>query len=241
MIAQQVTLTYLGSVLYYAQSNRKEELSLKKIIPRLLQMTAGLIVFALGLALAIKANIGYSPWEILHHGISKTTGITIGQAGIILGVFLVIFVTLAGEKLGLATVFNIILIGTFTDLFLKLLPLSPDWIVGVAMLLGGLFAVSFGTFLYVGSGFGVGPRDNLMILLRRKTKLPAGICRSAVELIVTIIGWRLGGMVGFGTILAVIAIGFCIQITFRACKFDVTAVKHETLRETLASLKAPRR
>jgi len=203
-------------------------------------MIAGLIIFALGLALAIKANIGYSPWEILHHGISKTTGLTIGQAAIILGLFLVILVTLAGEKLGLATLVNIILIGTFTDLFLILLPLSPNWIIGIPMLVGGLFAVSFGTYFYVKPGFGVGPRDNLMILLRRKTKLSAGICRSAVELIVTIIGWRLGGQVGFGTILSVAGIGFCVQITFRLCKFDVTAVKHETLRETLASLKAPR-
>jgi len=75
-----------------------------------------------------------------------------------------------------------------------------------------------------------------MVVLTRKTKIPVGICRGAVELLVTFIGWLLGGMVGIGTVISVVAIGFCIQITFRALKLDVTKIRHETLRETYAAL-----
>ena len=46
------------------------------------------------------------------------------------------------------------------------------------------------------------------------------------------IGLILGGMVGIGTIISAIAIGFCIQITFGLFKFDVMAVKHEDLGDT---------
>jgi uncharacterized membrane protein YczE len=67
--------------------------------------------------------------------------------------------------------------------------------------------------------------------------LPVGLCRGVIELCATVIGWLLGGMVGFGTVIFVIAIGFCIQITFKVFRFDVTTVKHETLSDTYAVIK----
>jgi uncharacterized membrane protein YczE len=99
-------------------------------------------------------------------------------------------------------------------------------------LIAGLFILSLGSYFYIKSAFGAGPRDNLMIVLNRKTKLPVGVCRSIVELSVTLAGWILGGMVGIGTVISVVAVGFCIQITFAAFKFDAAAVEHETLKET---------
>ena len=42
-------------------------------------------------------------------------------------------------------------------------------------------------------------------------------------------------MVGVGTILSAFCIGFCIQLTFKVLKFDVSTVKHETLKDTFNS------
>ena len=75
-----------------------------------------------------------------------------------------------------------------------------------------------------------------MVALTRKSKLPVGICRGTIELIAVFVGWRLGGMIGVGTIISAFLIGFCIQITFKLLKFDVTGVKHETLDQTFKSL-----
>jgi uncharacterized membrane protein YczE len=75
-----------------------------------------------------------------------------------------------------------------------------------------------------------------MVVLKRKTKLPVGVCRSVVELAVTLAGWRLGGMVGIGTVISVVAVGFCIQLVFTIFKFNVAAVKHETLKQTYKTL-----
>ncbi len=68
--------------------------------------------------------------------------------------------------------------------------------------------------------------------------MPVGACRLLVELLVTLIGWLLGGMVGIGTVISFVGIGVCVQIVFGVFKFDVTAVRHETLRDTLSG--APR-
>ena len=198
-------------------------------------MVFGFLLTALGIIITIKANIGYAPWEVFHVGLSNTIGISFGITTIIVGIFIVIIVTILGEKLGFGTILSMVMTGIFADLILitDLIPIAKNFVVGIIMLITGLFVISLGTYFYIKTEYGVGPRDNLMVVLARKTKLPVGICRVLVEFVVTAIGWLLGGMVGIGTIISVIAIGFCIQITFGLLKFDVTAIKHESLGDTI--------
>ena len=201
-------------------------------------MMIGLILYAFGIIISIKANIGYAPWEVFHVGLANTTGMSLGFATIIVGILIVVIVTLAGEKLGFGTIASMLLTGIFIDIILLInfIPLANNLITGIVMLIMGLFFISIGTYFYIKSAFGVGPRDNLMVVLARKVKIPVGVWRCIIELTVLVIGWFLGGMVGIGTVISVIAIGFCIQITFKALKFDVTAVKHESMKETYIAL-----
>jgi uncharacterized membrane protein YczE len=200
-------------------------------------MLIGLLFFAIGVVITIRANIGYAPWDVFHVGLTKMTGLSLGTISILVGFAVLVIVSLFREKLGLGTVCNMVLIGLFIDLIIDIIPTAENHITGTIMLLLGLFTVAIGTYFYIKSGFGVGPRDNLMVVLTRITKLPTGLCRGIVELIVTIGGWLLGGMVGYGTVISVVAIGFFIQIVFKIFRFDVTAVKHETLRETYLALR----
>jgi uncharacterized protein len=208
----------------------------------LFRLIFGLFLYALGIAVTLKANVGYAPWDVLHVGLAKSTGMTIGLASILVGVLIVAVSFFLGEKLGLGTILNMILIGVFLDLILKanLIPAMDNFIWGVIMLIVGLFVISLASYFYIGSGFGAGPRDSLMVSLARKTKLPIGFCRGAIEVIAVAIGWKLGGMVGIGTVIAALAIGFCIQITFRVLKFDAKKVKHQTFMGTYKALFSPR-
>ena len=210
-----------------------------KIISRFVNMTFGLVLYALGIVLMINANIGYAPWEVFHVGLANTIGLTIGVTSIIAGVIIVIIVTILGEELGFGTICSMILTGVFIDLvfIINIIPKTDNLLMGIIMLIFGLFIIAIGSYFYIKSAFGAGPRDNLMVVLAKKTKLPVGLCRGIIELMVTVIGWVLGGMIGIGTIISVVAVGFCIQITFKILKFDVTAVKHETLGDTLRSIK----
>jgi len=193
------------------------------------------MLYSIGIVLTIKANVGYAPWDVFHVGLSLTTGISLGLASIITGIVLIIIVTLSGEKIGIGTLANIVGIGLFIDLimWLDLIPLVENFVIGIILLLAGLFVISLGSYFYIKSAFGVGPRDNLMVVLNKKIKLPVGVCRSLVELTATLIGWFLGGMVGVGTIISVVAIGFFIQAVFAMFKFKAAEVKHETIPQTL--------
>ena len=201
-------------------------------------MVFGIVLFSFGLVFVIRANIGAAPWDVLHTGIAATAGVSIGTASIAVGIVVIIIIKLWGHKLGFGTIANMLLVGIFVDVILKIdiIPKMNNIAPALAMIIAGWFSISTGSYFYIKSAFGAGPRDSLMVLLAQKTKLPVGICRGMIELVVTITGWLLGGMVGFGTVIYVIGIGFCIQITFRLFKFDVTVVKHESLGETLAAL-----
>ena len=205
---------------------------------RILNMFIGIFLYALGIIIMLQANVGYAPWDVFHVGLANTVGLSIGVTTIIVGILIVIMVTALGEKLGLGTIFNMIFIGIFIDIILMIdiIPITDSKIIGLIMLISGLFIISIGSYFYIKSGFGVGPRDNLMVVLARKTKIPVGVCRGIIELLVTVIGWQLGGMVWIGTVVSVIAIGFCIQITFKLFRFDVTSVRHESLIDTYVAL-----
>lgn len=62
------------------------------------------------------------------------------------------------------------------------------------------------TGLYIGAGYGPGPRDGLMTgLAARGWSIRRA--RTLVELTVLALGWALGGTVGIGTVLFAAAIG----------------------------------
>jgi len=202
-------------------------------------MLLGLVLYALGIVMTMKAGIGFAPWDVFHAGLSKVTGLSVGTASIIAGVAVLILVTALGEKLGLGTLGGMILLGIFIDIILKwasALPAVSNIAAGAAILVAGLFVISLGSWFYLKAAFGVGPRDNLMVVLARKTKLPVGLCRGIVELLVTLAGWLLGGPVGIGTMVTAVAIGLCFQLTFQLFRFDPKAVRHETLRDTIRAI-----
>jgi uncharacterized membrane protein YczE len=104
------------------------------------------------------------------------------------------------------------------------------------MMVAGIVTISLATYFYISAAFGSGPRDSLMVAVTRKTRLPVGFCRGSIEILAVIVGWQLGGKVGVGTILFAFLIGFFVQTTFKALKFDATDISHETLDQTILAL-----
>lgn len=211
---------------------------MKKYTWRLARLIWGLFLYALGITMTLQAQIGYAPWDVFHAGLAQTLEISIGLASIGTGIIIVLIALLFKEKIGLGSLLNMLLVGAFLDLILAwdFLPAAQNFPLGVAMMAGGLAVISLATYFYISSAFGAGPRDSLMVVLARKTGLSVGICRAAVEITALAVGWKLGGMVGSGTVIFAVLSGFFVELTFRMLSFEVTEVKHETLQETLTRL-----
>ena len=207
---------------------------------RIFKLNSGLFFVALGIAMTIKAHIGYGPWEVFHAGLAQTFNISMGLASILDGLVIGVIILIAGERIGIGTVLNMVMIGLWIDLILPLLKEQQTFKEGFIFLAMGLFVISYGLYFYMSAGLGAGPCDSLMVALTRLTKLPIGINRGSIEVIVVILGWSLGGMIGPGTVISAIGLGFCIQTTFKLLKFDAIEIKHETIRDTYRFMKITR-
>src|SRR5664279_4952956 len=103
----------------------QERATMRKRMDRLFRLLLGLFLYALGIVLTMKANLGFAPWEVFHTGLGKVMGITIGNISIITGLVIVLAAFAMGEKLGLGTLLNMVLIGVFMDMLLRLGWLVP--------------------------------------------------------------------------------------------------------------------
>lgn len=201
---------------------------------RVMKLILGLFLCSFGIIIMIRGGVGYSPWEVFHVGIAKTVGLSLGTVTIGVGIIIVAAVFFMGEKLGLGTLANMVLIGVFIDWIdsFHFIPTAPDKVIGLGMFAVGMTIAAYGTYLYIASGFGAGPRDSLMVAVTRRIHLPVGICRAMIEVSVTVLGYFLGGMVGVGTIFCAFLLGPMLQGIFRIARFDPEAIRHETLADT---------
>ena len=176
---------------------------MKKSLLTLVRLFIGLFLYAVGIVFTINANLGLSPWDVFHQGVSKLTGITMGQASIMAGLIIVILDWVLGERVGLGTILNMLFIGIFMDLLMlnHLVPIVHNIILKVIMMFLGMFIIGIASYFYIGAGLGSGPRDGLMVSLTKKTNKSVRFIRNCIELTVLIIGYFLGGTIGFGTLI----------------------------------------
>lgn len=206
---------------------------MKKIFGIVIRSTLGFLLCAIGVVMALNSNLGLSPWDVFHQGLTNVINITIGQAGIVVGIVIVIITCILGLEVGIGTIANIIVIGYFIDLIIysEIIPISNNLFTGILMMIGSLFINAIGSYLYIGCEMGCGPRDGLMVALVKLTGKPVSLIRFSIESVALIIGWFLGGLVGIGTLITVLGIGYCVQIVYKAFKFDVNSLKHRNLKE----------
>ena len=198
----------------------------------------GYFLYGLGIVMAINAQQGLSPWSAFHQGLSSQLNITFGIAVNIVGAVIVILDFILGERIGWGTIGNVIFIGIFIDLitFSSLIPVFENILLSYLMMFIGMFTISLAAYFYLSAQLGAGPRDGLMIALTKRTNKPVGLIKSSLEITVLIIGYFLGGSVGWGTLIISLGLGFFFQTTFRMFKFDVKKVEHRYINQDFALL-----
>jgi uncharacterized membrane protein YczE len=184
--------------------------SVARRIPKLL---VGLVVFGLGIAVQAAAGLGLGPWEALHQGISRQTGIALGTVSILLGIPILLAWWPLGERPGIGTVLNIVLIGLATNVGLAVLPTpgSDQLWLQLLMMTVGIVMVGVASGLYLAADLGAGPRDGLMTGLHHRFGWSISRARTGLELIVLAVGFLLGGTVGLGTVAFALGIGPIVQ------------------------------
>ena len=172
----------------------------------------GLSLFGLGEGLLIVSFTGASPWSVLAQGISLNVNLSIGTITLLISIAVLILWIPLGQKPGMGTIFNALIIAIMIDLCIKYVPTPSNYIHQLILAVISVIMVGIGGGIYLVSNLGAGPRDGLMIGLQKLTNFPIAVVRATLEISVVSIGWYLGGTVGIGTLLFAFGIGPCVAL-----------------------------
>lgn len=194
-----------------------------RLARRLPQMTVGLVLYGVSLALMVRGAVGLAPWDVLHSGLAGLVPLTLGQVLILTSVVVLALWWPLREVPGVATVANPLLIGLSADLFIALIAPPEAMAARIALMVGGVVLCGFASALYIGAQLGRGPRDGLMTGLSRRTGWSLRSVRTGIEVSVVLAGLALGGVAGVGTLLYALAIGPLAQLMLPWCTVELAS------------------
>ncbi|MEU9129868.1 hypothetical protein AB0D08_17455 [Kitasatospora sp. NPDC048540] len=191
---------------------------------RLVQLLAGLVLYGSSMALMLRASLGGNPWDVLHQGLSRHLGLSVGTWVTIMGALVLLLWIPLRQRPGVGTVGNVLVLGMAMDVTLGLVTPPAGWAARILLLTAGIVLNGLATGLYIGARLGPGPRDGLMTGLHRRTGRSLRLIRTGIELVVLVAGVLLGGTFGVGTIAYALAIGPLAQFFLRWCTVPAAAV-----------------
>jgi uncharacterized membrane protein YczE len=179
---------------------------------RLAQLYAGLVLYGVSMALMVRSSLGVMPWDVLHQGLARQLGWSLGTVTIVVGALVLLAWVPLRERPGLGTLSNVVVVGLAVDAVLAVLAAPEGLAWRAAFAASGILLNGVATAAYIGVDLGPGPRDGLMTGLVRRTGGPVGLVRTAIEVVVVATGWLLGGTLGVVTVLYALAIGPLVHV-----------------------------
>ena len=181
-------------------------------------LVVGLFLFACGIVCFLESRLGLPPWDVLHQGIAEHSPLSFGEANIVVSVFVVTFARLLGARVGIGTLANAVLVGTFIVALTSIGAVQEladqPLAVRIGMLVAGVLLTGAGSGIYLAAALGAGPRDSLMVIAAYRLGRRIAVVRAGIELCALGLGIALGGTFGAGTVAFALLIGPSIEASF---------------------------
>ncbi|MFE5291248.1 YitT family protein [Isoptericola sp. NPDC056618] len=182
------------------------------------QLVLGLLGFTWSMAMMLHAGQGGMPWDVLHQGLVRSTGLGFGTVVALTSVLVLLAWVPLRQRPGIGTVANVAVISLAIGPCLAanawLVP-DPGPVARVALAVGGIVLNGVTTAAYIGVRLGPGPRDGLMTGLVQRTGGSVRLVRTGIEVVVVLAGILLGGTFGWATVAFALGVGPVVQATVR--------------------------
>ncbi len=178
-----------------------------RFIRRLVQLYVGLVLYGVSMALMVRSSLGVMPWDVLHQGLSRQLGWSLGLVTVVVGAAVLLGWIPLRERPGLGTISNVVVVGLAVDAALAVISSPSGLPARAGMGIAGIALNGVATAAYIGVRLGPGPRDGLMTGLVRRTGRSVRTVRTSIEVAVVVTGWLLGGTLGVITVLYAVSIG----------------------------------
>lgn len=199
----------------------------------------GLIVFGCGVYCVITASLGAAPWDVMVLGIAGRTGLLYGTVNILLGAAVILADLLLGERIGIESILDSIVVGKTVDLLTAVGALKTPGGTGAALLMlaAGYLLQAAGLRLYMPAGLCCGPKDAMQLAVARRLKrFPAPAAGALMQLTFLIAALLLKGPVGICTLLAPVLVGLAQTAVFTLTRFEPREVVHQDVIGSLSVL-----
>jgi uncharacterized membrane protein YczE len=185
-------------------------------------LVGGLSLFGFGEGLLVASHWGATPWTVFAQGLGHRLGISLGWSTLAISSAVLLTWWPLREKPGFGTIANLVVIAYALDVTAANVSTPSSWVLKTVLMVSGVAAIGIGSALYLTTGLGPGPRDGVMTSLHRRLGVSVVYVRLSIEVVVLIIGWLLGGVVGIGTAFFAGTIGFSMGLSLNVVDRLVT-------------------
>jgi uncharacterized membrane protein YczE len=171
----------------------------------------------------IKSILGWFALTAGNIALANWCGITVGIAGMIIEVIMLLLATYLGEGIGLTSIVNAIYGSIMIDVFNLIIPVHPIMVLGILI-------IPFGWVLMGRAGFGDTGSNILMNALLKKYGLSISFMRGIQETVFLSLG-ILGARqyVTWFTIVLTFGLGYLLQFCYKIVRYDPTSINHSFL------------
>ena len=179
---------------------------------RLIVLVTGINILGLGTAVCNFTGLGIDPINAFAVAVSDLMNVQLGMFLLVLQFLLGIGVFIfKRENIGVGTIVPMITFGYFLQFFNWLIPQfvsnSNSLIVNSIIFIFGMLIIAFGMSMYMSCKVGMVPYDSVAFILSERIGKNPAVFRIAIDAIVAVIAFFLGGPINIGTVLLAVSIG----------------------------------
>ncbi len=196
------------------------ELNDKMSFTRILFFIIGLSIMGLGIGLIVVSNFGAGPWDAVTVGLSHKLSISMGLAMNMIAFTQIIIGGIINKEFPkLTTMITSIFLGIFIDFWMLFLNgiVTSTLFMKFSIFVVGVVVVSIGISLYLVTKLPNTPLDYFMMAIKNKLNLSLMTAKITSESIGLVLGLILGGTIGLGTLIILLAIGPILQMLQKPC------------------------
>lgn len=192
------------------------------MIKKILTVVCGTIIAAYGIDLAIHAGFGGATLAVLWDGLSKTLGITMGQASFAVALAMIIFCFFYNRRqISWGTLIYQVVYSSFLDIFEPVLIYSESRAVNFLLMILGILLLATGSAIYSYADFGRGSYEAMTFAFVERNGFQTKYVRITLDIVCVVLGALLGGKFGWCTIATIALSGVTLQFVLgKLQKYD---------------------
>lgn len=178
-------------------------------------MIAGTVASGVGVGMVVEAGFGVGPLEAFMDGAAHAADVSMGVTLAVASLALVVIAWLLGLRPGLGTAISVVGISVFIDLteHLEAPYAVSDWEMWsrIGWYALGFTILIFGVLSLLAAGLGASAYEHAVHAMSKRLGISIGLCLALFDSIALLAAFLLGGPLGVGTVVLVIAFPFLLH------------------------------